>query len=80
MVPFYFSWGSLRGEPSIRDKAIDLLDTLDAEKNAVVNLYKKLGVNPKTAADTQGLLHLNEKLCSVKKCTECAVGSKILHE
>lgn len=80
VVPFFFAWGSIRGIDALIDKATDLLDCLNAEKNAVVNLYKKLGMQPKTATETQGLLYLNDKLCNAKKCTECTVGVKIIKE
>ena len=78
VVPFYFAYGVMRNENHLKDKAIDLLDGLEAEKNAIVNIYKKHGIHPNQATDTQGLIHLYTHLCKEKRCTECVVGHKIL--
>lgn len=60
------------------EKAIELLQRLPAEKNAVLEVWQGLGLKVKTAFDSQALIEQYNELCSHKKCLQCTVGASLL--
>jgi hypothetical protein len=56
----------------------DLLLQLPPEKNSKIDFWKKRGIVPENAWDTQGLLELYNESCMKKKCLTCSVGMSIL--
>ncbi len=78
IVPFLFLYGKMRGEEAFKDKALQLLEALPPEKNSVISGWERLGVEPPSAYQTQGLLQLKNVYCDKKRCLECAVGAGIL--
>ena len=80
VVPFYFTYGKMRGIDKYVDQALDILDSLKAENNTIVKIFQQLGYELKTSIDSQGLIHLYQELCTHKKCTDCPVGRKIFKE
>jgi hypothetical protein len=58
---------------------LDLLEAIPAERNKVIDEWKKLNVPVKSAIDSQGLLELNNEFCTFRKCLSCQVGNAILN-
>ncbi len=77
-VPMLFAYGKYAAEPKHCDKALQWLEELTAEKNAITKSFTDLQVANKTAFDSQALLHLKKYYCDAKRCLECAVGNAIL--
>ena len=75
---FLFSYGRYTGQPGLAEQALDLLEKLPAEHNAIVSQYLYAGIKIPDAFTSQGLLHLNKCYCNQKKCLNCAIGIKIL--
>lgn len=73
-----FAYGMHKNEQEYKDYAVELLQQLPAEKNAIVSKYDSLGFNVRNAIDTQGLLQLKKHHCDEKKCVTCDIGTKIL--
>lgn len=78
LVPFLWRLSETRLNNIYQERAMDILSQLRAEKNRVVNDWRKLRVDVKSALDSQGLLALNRYFCNRKKCLSCEVGLKIL--
>ncbi|HOY11824.1 MAG TPA: DUF2851 family protein [Saprospiraceae bacterium] len=78
ILPFIFLYGNLHGEESLKDRAMELLDKMPAEKNMVIQSWKKLGTPVRTALDSQALLFLKKDYCSKIKCLSCSVGTRLL--
>jgi hypothetical protein len=78
VVPMLFAYGNYHKNEGLKEKCLAWLQCLSAEKNTVVKRFTSLGLQPKSAMDTQALLQLEKKYCSQKKCLECAVGNAIL--
>jgi Protein of unknown function (DUF2851) len=78
IVPFLFLYGKIRGEEAFKDKALHLLETLPPERNAILDGWQRLGVEPPSAYQTQGLLQLKNVYCDRKRCLECAIGAGLL--
>lgn len=79
VAPFLYFLAELKYDERYRDKSIDLLLILAAEKN---NITEKWSSHHKVenAYVSQGLLALNSKYCSRKKCLNCEVGNSILKQ
>lgn len=78
IAPIYLLYGQRQGEDRYLEKAIRLLEELPPEKNTQIRQWKKLGLKPETAADSQALLQLKQAYCDKSRCLECAVGCRIL--
>jgi hypothetical protein len=78
IVPFLFVYGSQQGQAAHKDLALQLLESLPPEKNAIITGWQHLGMEAKSAYQTQALLQLKNVYCDGKKCLSCAVGGAIL--
>ena len=78
IVPFMFIYGKMNSKPDVQSKALEIINELKAEKNGIIEKWRELGFETKSAADTQALLELYNGYCSVKKCLFCNIGNKLL--
>ena len=78
VAPFLFFYGNMRKEEAVKDRALEILDNLKAEKNVVTEGWQKLGLEIKNAARSQSVLQLKTVYCDKKQCVNCAVGVAIL--
>jgi len=60
------------------DKAIEVLQSISAEKNRIVNKMKETGFEASNAFDSQGLIELHNNFCQKKRCLQCAVGASLV--
>jgi hypothetical protein len=78
LVLILFAYGnSLQLERYI-DRSLALLEFIPAEQNNVIENFVTLGINIKTAYETQALLELKKTYCDRKQCLQCGIGNKIL--
>ena len=80
VLPVLFSYGRFRMRNELQDRVIRFLEELPAERNEIMNRWKRAGVNPENAFDSQGLLQLSNNYCKRRRCIECLVGSKLISE
>lgn len=80
IVPFLFALASYNKDQSFRERAIDFLEELPSEKNAVISKFAKLGFISRSALDSQGLIGLKKNRCEQLKCLNCKVGIQILKQ
>ena len=78
VVPLLFAYGKRRGNERFRQQALDLLEDLPAERNAIIQYWKKLGVEVENAHRSQALLQLKNAYCQPKRCLQCAIGHAVL--
>jgi len=78
IVPLLFAYGQHQKSQEIKDKALDILAEIPAEKNGIVNTWYKLGVPSDNAFDSQALIELKNEFCIQKKCLNCNVGVNLL--
>jgi hypothetical protein len=78
IIPFLFIYGRHLGKPKLEDRALQFLETLPAENNAIIKKWKECGIHPKSAFDTQALLQLKNSYCSNKRCANCRIGIKLI--
>ncbi len=78
VVPFVFLYGRLQGRSALETQALELLAALPAEKNGITDQWKRVGLVPENAAESQALLSLRKEYCAPRRCLECAIGHCLL--
>ena len=78
VAPFLFFYGSMRKEEAMKDRALELLENLKPEKNAITDGWQKLGLDIKSATRSQSLIQLKTGYCDQKQCLNCAIGVAVL--
>ena len=76
---FLFAYGKYINDSILTDRALNLMEQLPAEKNAIVQEYESAGIVAGNAFRSQALLQLNKNYCTQKKCLNCVIGIKILN-
>ncbi len=80
IVPFLFFYGLMTGEQRYKDRAVEWLQQIKAEKNSLMKQWSDEGIRPAHAADTQALYHLKTQYCDSRKCLECSFGHLLIKE
>ncbi len=75
---FLFAYGEYTAQHNYKTRAVQLLESIAAEKNVIVKQYTDAGVLVKNAYQTQALLQLRKVYCNEKQCLHCGVGLKLL--
>lgn len=78
IAPFLFLYGSATDQDEMMTKALQVLEQIPAENNAIIREYESLGISTQNALDSQGLLGMYKDYCSQKKCVNCTIGNRIL--
>ena len=73
-IPMLFAVGRHRQREELCDLAFDLLDSLPAESNHIVELWSKCGMQVNSAGDSQALIQLKKEYCDRKDCLRCRIG------
>lgn len=69
-----FAYGRYKSDTALCDRAVQLLEQLEPERNAVVAAWREAGVACETAADSQALLQLTRRYCEPRDCLRCRFG------
>jgi hypothetical protein len=77
---FLFAYGKHTGTQVYISRAIRLLESLPAEKNAITDKFVEAGINIDKAFSSQAVLQLKKQYCDKKKCLSCAIGIQILKQ
>ena len=80
VVPILFAYGHYQNENIYKDKAMQWLEDITAEKNSITNGFTSLHIANKTAFDSQALIQLKNEYCNKKRCLDCSVGNKLIRE
>jgi hypothetical protein len=73
-----YSYGTYFDLPQLNQRAMGFLKTIPAERNAITERYSKAGLKLSTAYDSQAILQLYKRRCSLKQCLRCEIGLDIL--
>ena len=79
LAPFLFAYGSSRDLSPLRIRALELLESLEAEENHELQMWQSTGVNATSALESQALIQLKRNYCDHKRCLECRIGLKLLN-
>jgi len=78
IVPLLFVYGDQHLDQSMKDRALLLLEKLAPESNQIIRNWNLLGIDSRSAFETQALLQLKNTYCDNKKCLNCQLGAKII--
>lgn len=80
VAPMQYLYAKLQGKTSLIENSIQLLRSLKAEKNNILNEWDKIGIKASDASQSQALLQLFNQYCTPKKCLECSVGNRLIRK
>lgn len=78
IIPFLFIYGKVKDEPFYRQRAMDLLDQMQAEDNTITRIYRDLGMQISSGFQSQAVIQWYNNYCSSKKCLNCTVGIHLI--
>ena len=78
-APLIFAYGIHKDNEEYKERAVDLLASLPAERNSIINEWANYGKSPTSAFESQGQLGLFQLYCTEKKCLNCSVGIELLN-
>lgn len=78
VIPFLFVYGEKQNKNSLKNRALDFLEHLPAESNSIIKKWSGLGVQVRSAFESQALLQLKNCYCETKKCLNCHIGTKLV--
>jgi len=78
IAPVLFAYGNYQDENIYKEKALKWLEKTVAESNSITKGFQQLGIENKTAFDSQALIELKNEYCNKKMCLDCGVGNAIL--
>ncbi|ULQ57570.1 DUF2851 family protein [Flavihumibacter rivuli] len=79
IAPLVYAYGKHQQLPAIRQQALNWLARLPAEENQVCREWKRWGIVPASAAESQSLLELRKLYCHNRRCLECRIGNYLLN-
>ena len=80
LIPYKYAYAMHRNKTNEAQQAIELMEQIDAEDNNIIRLWKTLGQEVNSAADSQALIHLYQQYCQHHGCINCEVGYKVFEE
>jgi Protein of unknown function (DUF2851) len=78
IIPILYAYGHLNANDNCKTKALLWAEQVSAEKNSITKGFQLLGIENKSAFDSQALIQLKNEYCNYKLCLQCAVGNQVL--
>lgn len=78
IAPLLFVYGDQHLDQAMKDRALLLLEKTAPESNQIIRKWNELGIESRSAFETQALIQLKNGYCEVKKCLHCQLGAKII--
>ncbi len=78
VVPILFAYGKKVANESYCQRAIDILDSMQPERNYIVRMFSEAGLKAQNAADSQALIQLRREYCEKRRCEYCRIGGSLL--
>ena len=78
LVSYLIYVNQLTDRYDLIDKAQNILESLPPEQNYIVKAWRKLGVKPKNAGESQGLIELKNEFCNFRRCLSCKIGHVVM--
>ncbi|MEE1317681.1 MAG: DUF2851 family protein, partial [Prevotella sp.] len=73
-IPMIFAYGRQTGSEALCNRALDLLESLPPENNTITRMWQQVGLESRSAGDTQALIQLKKQYCDRKDCLQCRIG------
>lgn len=76
--PVLFAMGMESGNLAWKQKAINWMSGMPAERNRIVDTFIPLGIKAANSFESQGLIQLKTAYCDMYRCLSCAIGTSLL--
>ncbi len=80
VLPMMFFYATIQFNDELKEHVLALLSQCKEEKNSISRAWRKLGLEPKNALDTQALYYLKTELCDHSYCLYCPIGNQIMRK
>lgn len=78
VVPLQYAYGTAHDDHAMTDRAIELLESLPAEHNVIVDAFSRAGIKISNAFLSQSVIQLRRAYCEPRKCLYCRIGHRML--
>jgi hypothetical protein len=78
VVPLLTAYGKYTDAPPIMDRALQILQQVPAERNAITKAWEQLDFPATNAFDSQALIELYNNFCQRRNCLNCTIGASLL--
>ena len=78
VVPLLAAYGKAKDETLYLDRAVEFLQQISPEDNAVTRKWYALGLEIKSGFDSQGILELHTQFCLKRRCIDCNIGATLI--
>jgi hypothetical protein len=78
VAPLLFTYGIHRDNDHMKEKALELLGSIKAENNSIIKKWESVGVEVRSAFDSQALIEQFNEYCLKKQCLNCPIGADII--
>lgn len=73
-----FAYGMYHGRQELKDRALMLLESIEAEDNEIIRKFRQAGISASNALQSQALIHLKQQYCNPRRCLECRIGNVLI--
>lgn len=78
VAPILFAYGKKINDEDLCERAVEFLETLNAEQNSITRHFASMKVPIRNAADSQSIIQLKREYCEIRKCLFCRIGHQFL--
>jgi hypothetical protein len=78
IAPLLFYYGERQGDNKFNEKALQILEEVNPEKNSIISKWNEMGVEAENASQSQAMIQLKNEYCNHTRCLDCQVGHHIL--
>jgi len=79
VVPLLVAYGKAKSDRIYIDRAVFILQHLRGESNSITKQWKDLGMNVRTAFESQAMVGLYNTYCLKRRCLDCNIGSSLIN-
>ena len=77
-MPVIYAYGKICGNEDACNRAVEMLQSLKPERNSIVELFTRAGIECRDAFASQALIQLRRQYCETRKCLYCRIGHRML--
>lgn len=74
LIPILFAYGRKMNKEELCERAFDLMESLKPENNNITRMWQEVGLDVRSAGDSQALIQLKKQYCDRKDCLRCRFG------
>ncbi len=79
-IPMLFAYGKSFVKEHLCERALNLLEELPPENNNITRMWRDVGLDVRSAGDSQALIQLKKQYCDRRDCLNCRFGYEYLNQ